>query len=71
MEALLDGVKGDDHIQSRIKDVDAAIKAVRNDLIDRLPKLRRSGKVITKDLEVSVCSESEQTRPRRRLTHCG
>ena len=28
-EAMLDGVKEDDHIQSHIKDVDAAIKAVR------------------------------------------
>ena len=34
-EAMLDGVKEDDHIQSHIKDVEAAIKAVRTDLIDR------------------------------------
>jgi hypothetical protein len=53
-EAMLDEVKEDDHIQARIKDVDAAIKAVRNDLINQLPKMRRTGKVITKDLAVSV-----------------
>ena len=60
-EAMLDGVKEDDHIQSHIKDVDAAIKAVRTDLIDRLPKMRRAGKVITKDLTVTVTSATEET----------
>jgi hypothetical protein len=60
-EAMLEGAKEDDHIQSRIKDVDAAIKAVRTELIDRLPKMRRSGKILTKDLTVTVSSESEET----------
>ena len=60
-EAMLDGVKEDDHIQSHIKDVEAAIKAVRTDLIDRLPKMRRAGKVITKDLTVTVSSATEET----------
>jgi hypothetical protein len=59
-EAMLDGVKEDAHIESRIKDVDAAIKAVRNDLLNQLPKMRRSGKVITKDLNVSVLVATEQ-----------
>jgi hypothetical protein len=59
-EAMLDGVKEDDHIQAHIKDVDAAIKAVRNDLINQLPKMRRTGKVITKDLTVSVMVAKEQ-----------
>ena len=59
-EAMLDGVKEDDHIQSHIKDVEAAIKAVRTDLIDLLPKMRRSGKVITKDLTVTVMAAAAQ-----------
>ena len=59
-EAMLDGVKEDDHIQSHIKDVDAAIKAVRTDLINQLPKMRRHGKVITKDLTVTVMAATEQ-----------
>jgi hypothetical protein len=58
-EAMFDGVKEDDHIQSHIKDVDAAIKAVRNDLINQLPKMRRTGKVITKDLTVSVLASTD------------
>ena len=58
-EAMLDGVKEDANIQSHIKDVDASIKAVRNDLINQLPKMRRTGKVITKDLTVSVMVATE------------
>ena len=59
-EAMLDGVKEDAKIESHIKDVDAAIKAVRNDLINQLPKMRRTGKLITKDLTVSVMVATEQ-----------
>jgi hypothetical protein len=58
-EVMLDEVKEDDHIQARIKDVDAAIKAVRTDLINQLPKMRRTGKVITKDLTVSVLASTD------------
>ena len=60
-EAMLDGVKEDAHIQSRVKDVDAAIKTVRSELIERLPKMRRSGRVITKGLTVTVTSATEAT----------
>jgi hypothetical protein len=60
-EAMLDGVKEDNQIQSRIKDVDAAIKAVRTELINRLPKMRRAGKLITKELTVTVSSTSEES----------
>lgn len=59
-EAMLNDVKEDDRIQSHIKDVDAAIKAVRTELIAQLPKMRRSGKVITKDLNVAVMTATEQ-----------
>jgi hypothetical protein len=60
-EAMLEGVKEDAHIQSRVKDVDAAIKAVRSELIDRLPKMRRGGKLITKDLTVTVTAATAET----------
>ena len=58
-EAMLDGVKEDANIESHVKDVDAAIKAVRTDLINQLPKMRRTGKVITKDLTVSVLASAD------------
>jgi len=60
-EAMLDGVKEDAHIQSRVKAVDAAIKTVRSELIDRLLKMRRSGRVITKGLTVTVTDATGAT----------
>ena len=57
-EAMLDGVKEDAHIQSRIKDVEAAVTTIRSELIDRLPKLRRTGKLITKDLTVTAATDA-------------
>ena len=57
-EAMLDGVKEDGHIQSRVKDVEAAVTTIRSELIDRLPKLRRTGKLITKDLTVTVATDA-------------
>ena len=60
-EAMLDGVKEDENILDRIKDVDAAIKTVRSELIERLPKMRRSGRVITKGLTVIVTSAIAET----------
>lgn len=59
-EAMLDGVKEVGHIQDRIRDADAAVTAIRSELIDRLPKLHRNGRVITKGLTVTVSSESEE-----------
>lgn len=53
-EAMADGVNEDRHIKRRIDDVNAAITAVRKDLINQLPKMKRAGKVVTKDLEVSL-----------------
>ena len=37
-----------------MKDVEKAVKAVKKDLIAKLPKAKRSGRVITKELEVEV-----------------
>ena len=60
-EAMLDGVKEDAHIQSRIKDVEAAVAEIRSELINRLPKMRRSGKLITKGLTVTVTAATDAT----------
>jgi len=53
-EAMAEGVNEDRHIKNRIKDVNTAITAVRKELIDQLPKMSRSGKVVTKELEVTI-----------------
>lgn len=53
-EAMDDKVNEDAAIQKRIDDVQEAISAVRSELIDQLPKMKRSGRLVTKDLDVSV-----------------
>jgi hypothetical protein len=53
-EAMDDGVKEDANIQKRIEDVNAAVTAVRKDLISKLPKMHRNGKLLTNDLHVEV-----------------
>ncbi len=53
-EAMDDKVNEDAAIQKRIDDVQEAISAVRSELIDQLPKMTRSGRLVTKDLDVSV-----------------
>ena len=58
-EAMDDGVKEDANIQKRIEDVNSAVKAVRKDLISKLPRMHRNGKLITDDLHVEVLSVLE------------
>lgn len=59
-EAMAEGVGENAQIKARIDDVNAAISAVRKELIDKLPKMRRSGKVVTKDLIVTVMPQVEE-----------
>lgn len=55
-EAMEDKVNEDAAIQARIEDVQQAISAIRKDLLDFLPKMKRSGRLVTKDLDVAVTS---------------
>lgn len=59
IEAMDDGVQEHARIKGRIDDVNAAIKAVRKDLLEKLPKMPRTGKVITKNLKVTIKPLSE------------
>lgn len=52
-EAMTASVNEDASIKERIGDVETAIKAVKEELISKLPKMKRSGRVVTKDLEVT------------------
>jgi hypothetical protein len=56
-EAMVDGADKNERIESRMRDVEAAVKAVKDELIAKLPKVRRSGKVVTKDLVVEVVAD--------------
>jgi len=54
LEAMDKGTKEDPNIQERLKDVEAATKAIRQDLIAKLPPMKRSGKLLLKDLDVEI-----------------
>lgn len=53
-EAMVAGDDKGEHIEARMKDVDAALKAVKEELIAKLPKVSRSGRLVTKNLQVEV-----------------
>jgi acyl carrier protein phosphodiesterase len=53
-EAMTAKVKEDKHIKDRIKDVDEAVKAIRQDLIASLPEMHREGKLLVDGLQVEV-----------------
>jgi len=53
-EAMTNGKNMDQQIEARMKDVETAIQTVKDDLIAKLPKQRRSGSVVTKKLAVEV-----------------
>lgn len=59
-EAMIEGTDKSERIESRMKDVEAAVKAVKDELIGKLPKARRSGKVVMKDLEVEVLPVADE-----------
>lgn len=53
-EAMAENVSEDSKIKERISDVERSIKAVKDELIAKLPKMKRAGRVITKDLDVTL-----------------
>ena len=53
-EAMSSGKDTTGEIQARMKHVETAIETVKKELLDKLPKQRRAGRVITKDLEIEV-----------------
>ena len=60
-EAMDKEVKEDAHIAKRIKDVESAVKAIRQELIAHLPPMRRAGKVIVENLNVEAMPVAEVT----------
>lgn len=59
-EAMQENRKEDTAVQKRIEDVNAAIKAVKTDLIAQLPKMPRAGKLDTKNLSIDVLALSAE-----------
>jgi len=59
-EAMTNGTDMDGEIAARVKDVEKAVQTVKKDLIAKLPKQKRAGRVVTKDLEIEVVHELEE-----------
>ncbi|HBN74929.1 MAG TPA: hypothetical protein DD473_03725 [Planctomycetaceae bacterium] len=53
-EAMDDGLDDNQVIRQRIEQVETAIKAVKTNLISQLPKIPRTGKVVTNELTVEL-----------------
>ena len=62
-EAMSNGEKEDAAVMQRIEDVNAAIKAVKSDLISKLPPMHRNGKLVTKNLSIHVLAISANEEP--------
>jgi hypothetical protein len=58
-EAMNDNVQEDGAIKQRIKDVDQAVKAIKQELIAGLPKMHREGKVLIDGLRVEITAMEE------------
>jgi hypothetical protein len=53
-EAMTNGKDKDTEIAARVKDVEKAVESIKRDLIAKLPKQKRAGRVVTKNLTVEV-----------------
>lgn len=62
-EAMENGENEDTAVKKRIEDVEAAIKAVKMDLIAKLPKMPRAGRLDTKGLTIDVLALSSEEEP--------
>lgn len=62
-EAMTNGENEDAAVLKRIDDVEKAIKAVKTDLIATLPKMPRSGRLDTKNLNIDVLALSSDDEP--------
>ncbi len=62
-EAMTSGQNESAAVMQRIEDVNAAIKAVKSDLIAKLPKMHRNGKLDTSDLCIDVLALSSEDKP--------
>lgn len=59
-EAMAEKANKGERIEARIRDVETAVQAVKDDLIAKLPKTKRAGRLITKDLRIEVMAVHEE-----------
>ena len=53
-EAMANGKSKDKEIAAQVKEVEKVVETIKRDLIAKLPKQKRSGRVVTKELEIEV-----------------
>ena len=58
-ETMSAKIKEDASITKHINDIEAAVKAIRQDLIASLPKMHREGKLLIEGLQVEVMPHEE------------
>jgi len=61
LEAMANGKNPDERIETRMKDIETAVTAIRQKLIAELPKMKRTGAVVTKGLQVEVLPVAAKT----------
>lgn len=59
-EAMENGKAKNEQIEARMNDVEKAVAAVKKDLIAKLPKQKRAGRVITKALAIEILTVPEE-----------
>lgn len=59
-EAMAEKANKGERIEARIKDVETAVQAVKEELIAKLPKAKRAGRLVTKDLRIEVVPIHEE-----------
>lgn len=59
-EAMAEKANKGERIEARIRDVETAVQAVKDDLIAKLPKTKRAGRLVTKDLRIEVVPVHEE-----------
>ena len=62
-EAAIDEGPISERIKDRVEDLERTIKVIKTDLIARLPKVPRAGKLITKDLTITLTGPSKFVGP--------
>jgi hypothetical protein len=70
--AINNGQSKSEQIEARMKDVESAIKMVREQILATLPRQRRSGAVKTKDLQITILANRLSPQQQHESTRgCG
>ncbi len=63
LEAMAENTNMGERIEARIKDVETAVQAIKNELISKLPRTKRAGRLVTKHLVTEVVNITHKQEP--------